>query len=468
MAAAPSIRAPAGQWELGEAMLGAGPAVGVRIEVVMVGSSRSVSTERGPALRVGASARRAIADVVRLTGIRLEADVPGPWPPYHRRMPSRLALAVPGRRPRVVDVALAVVTAALSLGAIATGSVHEGSAALTVPVAVVVSGCLLVRSWSPVLAATVAVAAGVVQAAAATSPGTIGALIAYLLLTYTVGSEHDETWALAGGLLTVGGLWAQVALDQGLGDGVDLLFVLLVFGGAWLAGRGVREWRNRATYAEQHRRDLADLAVAHERVRIAREMHDAVANALTVIAVQSDAAEAALERDPALAADPVRRIGVSARTALTDMRHLLAVLRPEPGERAPAKRLADLEALVSSMREAGLPVTAELPGADARCSLAVEHAAYRIAQEGLTNVLKHAGPVPTRLDVSTAGATVEIRVRNAPGAGLADAAEPGRGLVGIRERVSAVGGRVEAGTDAKGGFELRASLPAMADGSPVG
>jgi signal transduction histidine kinase len=353
------------------------------------------------------------------------------------------------------------------MGAIATGSLHEGPAGLTVPVALVVSGCLLARSWSPVLATAIAVGAGVLQAALATSPGGIGSLIAYLLLVYTVASEHEEGWAVAGGLVAVGGLWAQVALDQGVGDGVDLLFVLLVFGGAWLAGRGVREWRNRATYAEQHRRDLADLAVAHERVRIAREMHDAVANALSVIAVQSDAAQAALAHDPRLAGDPVRRIGVSARSALADMRHMLRVLRPEPGELAPAKRLADLEELVATMRAAGLPIEASLAPPDAVCSLGVEHAVYRIVQEGLTNVLKHAGSVPTRLEVSASGDAVEVRVHNVRGRQPrpGDDPEPGRGLVGIRERVLAAGGRVDSGPDPDGGFVLHATLPAASLGT---
>ena len=174
--------------------------------------------------------------------------------------------------------------------------------------------------------------------------------------------------------------------------------------------------------------------------------------------------EAALAKEPALAAAPMRAIRGSAREALVDMRQLLHVLRAEApadaGNLTPARGIADLTQLVGTMREAGLPIEADIRAGESLSS-GVQLAVYRIAQEGLTNVRKHAGAVPTRLLVVRDGDTLRIEVRNAPStrAGATGMPSTGHGLIGLRERVHAAGGTLDAGATPEGGFELVARLP---------
>jgi signal transduction histidine kinase len=366
---------------------------------------------------------------------------------------------VPGLPP--LDTALAAVLLLASAGGLLSGQVTEKPLHVTLPVAVVMSLSLLGRTRAPLLAAVATSAANLVQAIWGNeSPGTLMALVVILVLAYSLGSEADESVAAVG----LGVMLAALFVTERLDGGSDYAFIAIELGGAWLIGRGARSWRSRATYAEQHQRDLAHLAVAEERSRIARELHDVVAHSLSVIAVQADAAEAALAKDPERAGEPLRAIRGSARDALSDMRQLLQVLRTEDvDDRTPARGIADLDALVTGMRDAGLPLDTDIrvgSGLPAGLGLAV----YRIAQEGLTNVHKHAGTVPTRLVVEQDGGTVRIQVRNEPPAGASSPVangelSTGHGLLGVRERTRAAGGSVRSGTTASGGFELVAVLP---------
>ena len=362
----------------------------------------------------------------------------------------------------VVDLLVATALLLYTLGAIVTGAVHEGPAWVTVPVAVLMCGSLLGRSRWPVTVTVVAVVAGVAQAVVGDSPGTLSSLVIYLVLAFAVAAGREEGPAVLGLVVLVGGLWVQEWLDHS----TNYLFTLLVFGTAWLGGRVLRGWHSRATYAEQHQHDLARLAVVEERVRIARELHDVVANGLSVIAVQSDAAEAALAKDPVRAAEPLRMIRAASRAALQDMRQMLTVLRPadddglDPEDLRPARGLADLPGLVAVMQGSGLPLTASLPDSSDQCPAGVGLACYRIAQEGLTNVLKHAGPVTTNLTVRVTDGGIEVLVHNEAAAAPPPAAPgSGSGLLGLRERVHAAGGRLEHGPDTAGGFRLWALLP---------
>jgi signal transduction histidine kinase len=358
-----------------------------------------------------------------------------------------------------MDVVLAVVLLVAAVGGLLTREIHETPWTVTVPVAVVTSLSLLGRTRWPLVAAVVTAVANVAQAVWADQPpGSVVSLVVILLLAYGVGVECEEALA-ACGLAVL--LLSSYFTDWREG-GSDYVFITVLLGGSWLLGRAVRTWRTRATTAEQHQRDVAKLAVAEERTRIARELHDVVAHGLSVIAVQADAAEAALERDPALAGEPLRAIRTSARDALSDMRQLLEVLRTEGSdERAPARGLADLPRLVEGMRASGLPLEAEIRVAEdvpAGLSLTI----FRIPQEGLTNVRTHAGAVPTHLEVVGEAGEVRVRVANEAGAPLP--AEQGgglrgHGLIGVRERVRAAGGTVTAGPTAAGGFEIDVVLP---------
>jgi signal transduction histidine kinase len=380
---------------------------------------------------------------------------------------SRAVLGVPLR-----DVVLAGVVVALSVGGLTSGDVDETPLALTVPVAVVIGLSLLGRNRVPLVAAVVATAANVVQGVWGNqSPGTLMALVVVLLLAYSLGAEYDESVASLG----LGFMLAGMFLTEWLDGGSDYPFIAVELGGAWLLGRASRSWRARATYAEQHQRDLAHLAVADERARIARELHDVVAHSLSVIAVQADAAEAALARDPSRAGEPLRAIRGSAREALVDMRQLLHVLRsddladwdddpsPDRSSRAPARGLADLPSLVNGLREAGLPLEADMRVDAASMPAGIELAVYRIVQEALTNVLKHAGAVPTRLTVEGRPDDVRVVVRNDRSRqarpGVDTDRRSGHGLIGVRERALAAGGTLHSGHTEDGGFELVATIP---------
>ncbi|HET7356443.1 MAG TPA: histidine kinase [Nocardioidaceae bacterium] len=375
------------------------------------------------------------------------------WPAVGGVHPVRRAIAgFPVR-----DLALSGLVLLIAVASIVAGKPYEGPLAVTLPLGVLLALAVAGRTRAPVIAAGVATAAGLLQTVLASSPGSLWALAAFLVLTYSVAAERDEGPAAVGGVLIVGGESLQEWFDHG----TDYVFIVLVFGGAWLLGRGMRQWRERATYAETHQRDLARLAVAEERVRIARELHDVVAHAVSVIAVQADAAEAALGHDPSLAGQPLRAIRTSAREALTDMRQMLSVLRPadeQETSRGPARGVGDIDQLVAGMRGAGLPLEVVIDSEALDLAPAVDLAVYRIVQEALTNVMKHAGRVPTSLRISATAGQVEVRVSNRTG-------RPGRqpggghGLVGIRERVASVHGNLVAGPDRGGGFVVAATLP---------
>jgi signal transduction histidine kinase len=358
----------------------------------------------------------------------------------------------------VPDVALATVLAVAFLGAILTGEVTEGPRTVTLPVGLLTAAAVLVRSRIPLVAVAVLGAANLAQTfTTEASPGTLMALVAIVVVSYSCGARLDEGRAAVGVAAMLLASYVMEWHDRGS----DYAFLTVQIGGAWLLGRAARHLRARATYAEQHQRDLALLAVAEERSRIARELHDVVAHSLGVIAVQADAAEAALARDPSLAAAPLRAIRSSARDALDDMRQLLHVLRTaEAPDRSPAKGLADLSQLLDGVRETGLPVEARVSVGEVPPGTGL--AAYRIVQEALTNVRKHAGAVPTTVDVAHRGEALEIAVRNAPAAPASpDPEQPssGHGLIGARERVLATGGRFHAAPTDDGGFELLATLP---------
>jgi signal transduction histidine kinase len=290
--------------------------------------------------------------------------------------------------------------------------------------------------------------------------------VAALLLYFSLATEVDDVRtvgavAAAGCALGALAVWAHH-------DVVGELFgAVLVVLAPVAAGRLVRRQREQhrrleelTLHLERERERGARAAVAEERARIARELHDVVAHGVSVIAIQSDAAEAALSRDPRLAGPPLRAIKGSARDALTEMRRLLGVLRSDDdaSDMLPQPGLAQLPELVA---RAGVPVTLEVEGEPRALPAGVDISAYRIVQEALTNVRKHAGAVPATVRVAWAEDAVALTVRDrGPGAGAPPADGEGHGLIGMRERVRLLGGELHTGAAAGGGFEVRAVLPA--------
>lgn len=277
---------------------------------------------------------------------------------------------------------------------------------------------------------------------------------------------------------------------------INVLTNLLYFGGAWYFGDAAyRAARSRAAL-EQRTAELAAerersraQAVALERVRIARELHDVVAHHVSVMGVQAGAARRVLERDPAAAATALAAIESSARDAVDELHRLLGTLRAEPGggdggadagsDAASTRGLAQLPELVEEQRAAGLPVSFEVVGEARPVPATIGLAAYRIAQEALTNVRKHAGAAAMadvrlryladaiELEVVNTGAVrrradAEHRADEGAGvAGVSGAGTPGTGLgqIGMRERVAAAGGTIELGPRSRGGYLVRARLP---------
>lgn len=211
---------------------------------------------------------------------------------------------------------------------------------------------------------------------------------------------------------------------------------------------------------EREAAQQAALAAIEERHRIAREMHDVVAHSLTTMVVQADGARAAGAHDPSVTAPALGTIAATGREALAELRGMLGVLRSEePGPQAPQPRLADLPGLLDEARAAGTTVTARLPEERTVVPDGVALTAYRIVQEALTNVRKHAGPAAVRVALRAEPGAVVVEVRD-DGRGAA-APDDGRGLglTGMRERVAAHGGSLSAGPAPGGGFAVCARIP---------
>lgn len=249
----------------------------------------------------------------------------------------------------------------------------------------------------------------------------------------------------------------------------DLLSTVPILGVAWLVGHTYRsstrrtaELRERADRLERERETEARAAVAEERARIAREMHDVVAHSLSVMVVQAEAAEAMLDVDPERARRPLSSVQDTGRSALGELRRMLGALR-EAGEDgallAPQPGLDGLGDLVESVRAAGLLVSVHVDGEPRPLPPGVDLSAYRIVQEGLTNALKHAGPARADVLVRYGDRELELRVSDDGRGHDPGANGGGHGLVGMRERVALYGGELEAGPRPEGGFRLRARLP---------
>ena len=199
-----------------------------------------------------------------------------------------------------------------------------------------------------------------------------------------------------------------------------------------------------------------------ERTRLARELHDSVGHALSVVTLQAGAAGRVLDTDPEFAREALGAIEEAARAALEDLDHVLGLLREEdPSPRtAPQPTLKDLDRLLERTRIAGVELDAKVDADLERLPAAVSREAYRIVQEGLTNALRHAGKVPVRLRIGVRGDRLEVEMTN-PSAGALPAGRRGggRGLGGVRERVTALGGAMEAGPGDDGAWRLRVALP---------
>jgi signal transduction histidine kinase len=252
----------------------------------------------------------------------------------------------------------------------------------------------------------------------------------------------------------------------------NFVFISLRFVVAWLAGYALRERAEqaeaaeaRAIQAERDRETAARIAVAEERARIARELHDIVAHAVSVMVLQVGAVRHKLPDSLAEDREALTGVERAGRTALTEMRRLLSAMRHdgEEAELGPQPGLDGLDALLDEVGRAGLPVELHVDGQPFPLPRGVDLSAYRIVQEGLTNALKHARASDADVIVRYRPDELEIEVRD-NGQGYATSDGQGHGLVGVRERVKIYGGEMSAGTSDEGGFVLSTRLPVGGEG----
>ncbi len=246
-----------------------------------------------------------------------------------------------------------------------------------------------------------------------------------------------------------------------------LVFIPLRFAATWVAGYALRERSERAeaaelraAQAEREREAAARVAVAEERARIARELHDIVAHAVSVMVLQVGAVRHKLPDGRAEDRDALRGVERTGRTALAEMRRLLAAMRRDgdEAELVPQPGLDGLESLLAEIGRAGLPVALHVEGEPFALPRGIDLSAYRIVQEGLTNALRHAHASDADVTVRYREDEVEIEVRD-NGGGAAASDGLGHGLVGVRERVKIYGGEMTAGAAPGGGFVLSTRLP---------
>jgi signal transduction histidine kinase len=247
-----------------------------------------------------------------------------------------------------------------------------------------------------------------------------------------------------------------------------VLYIAVFFFGSTLRNRRLymEQLEERAVAAERERDEESKRAVADERLRIAQELHDVVAHSMGVIAVQAGVGAHVIDNDPTEAKKSLEAISHTSRITLAEIRRMLGVLRADTdsgAEYAPAPGLDDLDRLVHDIVATGLQVDVSFDGTATQIPPGVDFTAYRIVQEALTNVLKHAGPAHAQVKIHYEPSVLGIEVVD-DGRGVNGHAQPGgHGLIGMRERVGVYGGSFEAGPRTGGGFRVAVSLPYGSD-----
>ena len=358
-----------------------------------------------------------------------------------------------------VGIVLVLAVATLLIGSRDPTSVQVGTLLL------VVLPLLARRAWP--LAVLVVVALGaVITAPAVDEPWVQVAALALASFTYGEGST-DRTWS-ALTIITVTALtsFALIAQDAEPVEALVLTFVIVV--PAWLAGDVLRTRRVEAAQrAEAAERSLRErearlaAAAAEERRHVARELHDIVAHAVSVMVIQAGAARQVLHSSPKDAEDAMLAVESTGREAMSELRRFLGALSAddESAGLAPQPGIGQLPTLLERVREAGLPAILEVDGEPRPVSPSVDVTAFRIVQEALTNALRYAQRAATLVRLTWEPVQLRVEILDEGPAATAQPSAAGRGLAGMHERASLIGGRVEAGPRVGGGFAVRAWLP---------
>jgi signal transduction histidine kinase len=398
------------------------------------------------------------------------------------------------RHPMLVDGSLAVALLAIGANVFTGFSFRASSAGVQaglIAISLVLAVLVLLRRKYPAATFAIAFAIGLVQLILGAQPSSgnslagafqpVSADVAIIVLLYTLAARRPRRaslWGLSACLAGIAVAVIRWPLSHGTETPQHMLVFALLLGvptaSAWVLGdsmayrRAHNAWlEERARRAEAERDTRARIAVAAERARIAREMHDVIAHHVSVIVVQADGAGYAFDRDPARARQAIDAISRTGRQALAETRRLLGVLRDgeETAGLVPQPGLAQVSELLAEARLAGLPASLTVEGAPRPLDDGQELAAYRIVQEALTNTRKHGGlgaDAAVLLRYADDGLLVRVTDTgraptdgNGPGPGAT-----GHGITGMRERVQLYGGTLRTGPRPGGGYEVTATLPA--------
>jgi signal transduction histidine kinase len=375
-----------------------------------------------------------------------------------------------GSPPWLGQVAAFVLVLVLAVAGGVQAGARTGWNPGTIAMEVAVAIPLLWRTRHPLAVFAVVVTAALLGPRLAPDGGLTYAVFAAILLSaYTLGARVHRWLA---GLAELAAAAVTIAVLTG-GQPPPLpvgMLPAVVLGLTWLAGFNVRHRQRRADHFQDqarelaHRHQQATRAVADERAGIARELHDIVAHSVSVMVIQAGAARHKLPTSPQKATDALLAVESAGRDALAELRHLLGLLQassqadtlqPQPG-------LDQVDILVQPVRAAGVPVTVTVRGCPRPVPAGIGLAAYRIIQEALTNVLKHAPQASAEVTIGYRERELAVQILNTPGTGQARQPEPasgGRGLIGMRERVGLYGGQLRTGNQPGGGYAVAASLP---------
>jgi signal transduction histidine kinase len=330
---------------------------------------------------------------------------------------------------------------------------------------------LVVAIAGPLMASTVAVrrrypaAAGIAAASIANivaiawkPPNTVSFGIAWLCSLYALTVwTTPRLFAIGATVLALPPIVAVAIRGEPKG-GVSFTAITLVV--MLLVRRVVGDRERRAQIAERERDVVAREAVFEERARIARELHDVIAHHVSMIVLQAGAERRVLDDANASTREVLETVERTGRSALTEMRRLLGMLRADANEPlAPQPGLSEIHVLVTQLREAGLPVELQVDGDPRELPVGIELSAYRIVQEALTNALKHAGNARASVHIRYGSDSLELEIADDGTGTSSPVASGGHGLVGMRERVALYGGRLDAGQRPSGGFAVRVLLP---------
>ena len=364
----------------------------------------------------------------------------------------------------VVDVAVAVGVLALGLAEVLGKAGYQLRGAWVAAV-VVSAGALLFRRRAPLPVLVVELA--LIAALSSTDPPEDASFwfFATLAATHALGAYARLPVALTGLVLVIAFFTVGAILDDQTVS--DVIFISVLFVGTWGVGRLLENRTNEAARLERHaalleveREQRAREAIAEERARIARELHDIVAHGVSTMVLQVGGVRRRLTHEQAAELDVLLNVEETGRRSLVEMHRMLGIMRAADGSDllTPQPGLGRLGELAATMRSAGLPVEVREEGEPVELPSGLDLSAFRIIQEALTNTLKHAGPAHASVTVRYHPDALDLEVLD-DGAGHANGDGGGHGLVGMRERVALFDGHLDAGARPGGGYRVHAHLP---------